>query len=99
MYQGEHVGLENGDIIFQTSTSSQSKAIQAATNSKYSHVGIVYIEDNQYFVYEASSTVKLTPINEWINNGLEGEYVVKRIKDSEDILTSDALKSGNDSGA
>ncbi len=92
MYQGEHVGLENGDIIFQTSTSSQSKAIQAATNSKYSHVGIVYIEDNQFFVYEASSTVKLTPINEWINNGLDGEYVVKRIKDSEDILTSEALK-------
>ena len=92
MYQREHVGLENGDIIFQTSKSLQSKAIQAATNSKYSHVGIVYIEDNQYFVYEASSTVKLTPINEWINNGLDGEYVVKRIKDSEDILTSDALK-------
>ena len=92
MYQGEHVDLQNGDIIFQTSTSSQSKVIQSATNSKYSHVGIVYIEDNQFFVYEASSTVKLTPINEWINNGLDGEYVVKRIKDSEDILTSDALK-------
>jgi len=92
MYQEEHVGLKNGDIIFQTSTSSQSNAIQAATNSKYSHVGIVYIEDNQYFVYEASSTVKLTELNEWIKNGLDRKYVVKRIKNSENILTTDALR-------
>jgi len=92
MYEGNHANLKNGDIIFQTSTSSQSIAIQAATNSKYSHMGIVYLEANEYFVYEASSTVKLTAINEWINNGLDGKYVVKRIKDSENILTTDALK-------
>jgi hypothetical protein len=29
MYQGYHAELKNGDIIFQTSTSTQSKAIQA----------------------------------------------------------------------
>jgi hypothetical protein len=28
--------IQNGDIIFQTSQSSQSKAIQLATDSKYS---------------------------------------------------------------
>jgi hypothetical protein len=32
----------NGDIIFQTSLSDQSVAIQAATKSPYSHLGIVY---------------------------------------------------------
>ena len=31
-----------GDIIFQISKSSQSEAIQLATNSKYSHIGIIY---------------------------------------------------------
>ena len=34
--------LQTGDIIFQTSNSNQSKAIQLATHSKYSHVGILY---------------------------------------------------------
>ncbi|MBL4670033.1 MAG: hypothetical protein JKY30_12325 [Flavobacteriales bacterium] len=34
--------IQNGDIIFQISKSSQSKAIQLATNSKYSHMGIIY---------------------------------------------------------
>jgi hypothetical protein len=31
------LALQNGDIIFQTSSSSQSKAIQLGTNSPYSH--------------------------------------------------------------
>lgn len=33
--------LKDGDIIFQTSLSGQSKAIQAATGSPYSHCGII----------------------------------------------------------
>ena len=37
---------QNGDVIFQTSGSSQSKEIQLATNSKFSHVGIVYVDAN-----------------------------------------------------
>lgn len=93
MYQSEHGGLQNGDIIFQTSKSSQSESIQAATHSKYSHMGIIYFdEDNaEYFVYEASSVVKLTPLNDWINDGLDGKYVVKRIYNSDEILTDGAL--------
>lgn len=91
MYQ-PYANIQNGDIIFQTSTSSQSQAIQAATNSKYSHMGIIYKIEYDYFVYEASSTVKLTALNEWVNNGLDGKFVVKRIKDSDNILTPDVLK-------
>jgi uncharacterized protein YcfL len=45
--------LKDGDIIFQTSQSAQSKAIQAATHSKYSHCGIIYKEGSNYFVFEA----------------------------------------------
>ena len=42
---------QNGDIIFHISKSSQSKAIQIATKSPYSHVGIVYIKDGKPYVY------------------------------------------------
>lgn len=61
--------FQNGDIIFQTSKSSQSKAIQLATNSKYSHMGIIYETDGQFFVYEAVQPVKLTKLNDWIKRG------------------------------
>ena len=73
--------FKNGDIIFQTSKSQQSKLIQEVTQSKFSHVGILYIEeDHKISVFEAVSTVKLTPLSKWINNGVESQYVIKRYK-------------------
>lgn len=93
MYQPNNNELQNGDIIFQTSKSSQSKAIQIASNSIYSHVGIIYRIENEFYVFEASSKVKLTPLDEWINNGVGKKYVVKRIKDYEKTLTQNTLKN------
>ena len=87
----ESTEFQNGDIIFQTSKSGQSKAIQLATGSKYSHMGIIYKQDNDCFVYEAVQPVKLTPLNEWIRRGEEGHYVIKRIKNSQNLLTPAAL--------
>jgi len=83
--------VQNGDIIFHTSKSRQSKAIQLATKSKYSHMGIVYRIDGQLFVYEAVQPVKLTPIKEWINRGDKGHFVIKRLKNSDKLLTQEIL--------
>lgn len=83
--------FQAGDIIFQTSRSGQSKAIQLATKSKYSHMGLIYESDGQFYVYEAVQPVKHTPLNEWINRGENSHYVLKRLKDSESILTPDKL--------
>lgn len=84
--------LRNGDIIFQISKSSQSKAIQLATGSKYSHMGIIYQQGGKYFVYEAVQPVMLTPLEEWIQRGEKGHYVVKRLKNADAILTETALQ-------
>lgn len=83
--------IQNGDIIFQTSRSRQSKAIQLATNSKYSHMGIIYENDGQFFVYEAVQPVKLTQLSNWINRGESGNYVIKRLKNADQVLTSSTL--------
>jgi uncharacterized protein YycO len=83
--------IQNGDIIFQTSTSGQSKAIQIATGSKYSHMGIIYKQGDDYFVYEAVQPVKLTPLKDWINRGEKGHFVVKRIKNADRLLTPETL--------
>jgi len=83
--------IQNGDIIFQTSTSGQSRAIQIATGSKYSHMGIIYKQGDDFFVYEAVQPVKLTPLNDWIKSGENEQYVIKRIQDSERLLTSETL--------
>lgn len=83
--------IRSGDIIFQTSKSNQSKAIQLATNSKYSHMGIIYENEGQFFVYEAVQPVQLTPLKEWINRGENGHYVIKRLENADQILTSSAI--------
>jgi hypothetical protein len=61
--------IKNGDLIFQTSLSEQSKAIQSATKSKYSHCGIIYRENKQYYVFEAVQPVKATALDRWIARG------------------------------
>lgn len=50
--------LREGDIIFQTSLSPQSRAIQLATRSSWSHCGILYKRGGRFYVFEAAQTVK-----------------------------------------
>ena len=83
--------LRDGDLIFQTSRSDQSKAIQLATKSKYSHCGIVYKEGRDFYVFEAVQPVKRTPLDKWIARGQDGKYVIKRLKNADKVLTPVAL--------
>jgi predicted DNA-binding WGR domain protein len=80
--------IKNGDLIFQTSVSKQSKAIQLATKSKYSHCGIIYQNGKDFYVLEAIQPVQLTLLRNWINRGKDGKYVIKRLKNSDKVLTS-----------
>jgi uncharacterized protein YycO len=87
--------FQNGDIIFQTSESEQCEAVRIATNSKFSHCGIIFLEKGKTYVYEAVQPVKITPIEDWITHGKDYKYVVKRLKNSEVKLTVaqfDAMK-------
>lgn len=84
--------LQNGDIIFQISASNQSKAIQIATRSRYSHMGIIYKKGDKIQVLEAVQPVKLTPLDKWIERGKHKHFVVKRLKNAEQILTPTVLK-------
>jgi len=84
--------LKNGDLIFQTSLSGQSKAIQLATHSEYSHCGLIYKSGNKYFVLEAVQPVKQTALDKWIERGKGGHFVIKRLKNADQVLTTEALK-------
>lgn len=71
---------QTGDIIFQISRSSQSKAIQLATHSDYSHTGMIVMRNKKPFVFEASSPVVYTPLQTWIDRGEDSKYIVRRIR-------------------
>lgn len=72
--------LKDGDIIFQSSKSSQSKMLQIATNSNITHVGVIFFKSNKPFVFEAVNPVKITPLQEFINRGAGRKYSIKRTK-------------------
>ncbi|MDR2093353.1 MAG: YiiX family permuted papain-like enzyme [Azoarcus sp.] len=84
-------GFREGDIIFQSSLSSQSKAIELATHSRYSHCGIVLKIGKQFYVYEAVGPVRYLPLQEWIALGKGGRYALKRLKNADTILTAEAI--------
>lgn len=80
--------LRPGDIVFQTSRSAQSAAVQRATRSPLSHMGLVLPHGGGLFVYEAVGPVKYTSAAEWIARGADGRVVVKRLRappSSEDV--------------
>jgi hypothetical protein len=83
--------LREGDIIFQTSRSAQSLAVQRATRSPYSHMGMIVHRNGKPFVLEAAATVRLTPLDAWNARGSGGQFVVKRLRDAATRLTPQVL--------
>lgn len=88
--------IQDADLIFQTSESSQCEAVRIATNSKFSHCGIIYKINGNWFVFEAVQPVKLTRLEDWIGHGKDGKYVVKRLKNASEILNKATLQKMKD---
>ena len=96
---GATEALRDGDLIFHTSRSEQSLAIQRATHSPYSHVGLVFHRDGKPFVFEAVATVRYTPLAQWIARGTDGKYVVRRLKQPLNDQQSRKLRAAAESYA
>jgi Permuted papain-like amidase enzyme, YaeF/YiiX, C92 family len=78
--------LMRGDVIFQNSRSAQSLAILLATDSPFTHVGIVDFDDSgNPVVLEAVRTTRETPLADWVDQGEDGDVAVYRM----DGLTGD----------
>jgi len=84
--------FQDGDIIFHTSRSSQSVAVQRATGSPYSHMGLILYQHGKPYVFEAASTVQYTPLDRWIARGNGRHFVVKRLKDATRVLNPRGIR-------
>lgn len=79
---------QDGDIIFHESRSAQSKAIQEATESRWSHVGIIFQERGKWQVAEAVQPVRVVSLSSFIARGKNKEYRIYRLP----TLTGDQKK-------
>lgn len=91
--------VQDGDLVFQESTSSQSELVQLVTRSRWTHMGVVFNEPDGPIVLEAVSPVRKTALETWIARGRDRIYVIKRLRTRESQLSSDALKKMRDLGA
>ena len=91
--------FRDGDLIFQRSTSQQSEMVGALTRSHWTHMGVVVMEPSGPLVFEAVSPVKRTPLHAFIARGKGGNYVVKRLRDSEARLTPEVVREMKTLGA
>ena len=82
--------LKNGDIVFIVNPSGQGKAIQLATKSKYTHVGIVLIENGKTMVYHAVEPVSKNTFDEFVDMSADGKFYIKRLKD-QSLLTEQSI--------
>lgn len=88
-FRGEELGsqmnsqvasLAEGDLIFQKSQSYQAPAIAEATDSPWSHVGVIVKQADKWFVAEAIQPVTVTELSRWVLRGQDKEYIVFRHK-------------------
>lgn len=82
--------LKTGDLVFQEGYSEQSLAIKAATNSRWTHVGIIYSKNGKLVVIEAVQPVKITSLNLFIDRSPRSFYAM-RLKNREQVFTKEAL--------
>ncbi|MES2813811.1 MAG: YiiX/YebB-like N1pC/P60 family cysteine hydrolase, partial [Pseudomonadota bacterium] len=74
--------LKRGDVIFQNSQSAQSLAILLATDSPFTHVGILYFDAaGNPVVLEAVRTTRATPLQDWVAQGKDGAVAVYRMEE------------------
>jgi len=83
--------LRDGDLLFQHIGGEQGMALQLATKSKWTHVGIAFKQQGRWQVLEAVGPVKFTALAEWIDQGSE-EYVVMRLADADRLLDEKAIQ-------
>ncbi|MDZ4086671.1 MAG: YiiX/YebB-like N1pC/P60 family cysteine hydrolase [Tabrizicola sp.] len=77
--------LKRSDVIFQNSRSAQSLAILLATDSPFTHVGIVdFDDDGNPVVLEAVRTTRATPLQDWVDQGEGGDVAIYRMQDLTD---------------
>ena len=70
--------LQEGDIVFIESQSSQSPYIKVGTMSKWTHCGVVVKTPDGMKVLEASKTVRLTPFAQFVGAAKNNNWCVKR---------------------
>ena len=97
--QTDQNALREGDLVFQHTGGEQGRAVQLATGSPWTHVGILFKHVGQWMVYEAVGPVQMTPLAEWTSHADDGHWTAKRWTQADEELDTEALARLKKAGA
>lgn len=72
--------FQEGDIVFQGNAGPQSDAVRAATDSPFTHCGVVFNHDGKWMVMEAIEPIQVTPMKNFIARSLPHTFYAMRLK-------------------
>lgn len=78
--------LREGDLIFQETSGAQAVALEAATGSRWTHVGLYLLHAGRPSVLEAVGPVRYTPLREFLAGSRNGKYAVLRLREAGRLL-------------
>lgn len=77
---GADYAPREGDVVFQSLTGSPLKElIEGATESKFSHCGMVVRREGRWMVIEAVGPVREIALPDWISHGVKGDFAAFRL--------------------
>jgi len=82
--------LKNGDIVFQETNSHQGRAVKAATDSRWTHVGLVFFKQGKPMVIEGVQPVSVIPLSQFIARSPKSFYAM-RLKERDQHITAESI--------
>ena len=76
--EGDLSSLREGDIVFIETRSFQSKFVKMGMMSIWSHCGIAVNTPEGVQIMEADTTVRILPIERFIDKSVGKKYIIKR---------------------
>lgn len=81
-----------GDVIFIQSQTQQAAALREATESVWTHVGLLIKKSSKWYVAEAIGPLKETPLADFIARSKNKTYRIYRFKHFDPATMTSALK-------
>lgn len=75
--------LQTGDLLFQKVNKDDS----LTSYFEYNNIGIAFIDGDNYALLETTDQVQYVSIRKWVENGKNNEYVAKRLRNADSLLT------------
>jgi uncharacterized protein YycO len=74
----QNIVFRDGDIIFNQTRGELSERIAAVTGSRLTHCGLIFVEEDKIYVIEASETVRIVPVEKWVQSGVDKKFALLR---------------------